>query len=214
MSNNEDNNYSTSALALDNDDNVKFYPFCYKIKESCPPCDKSYSENCITLLANYNSILSSPFKSKNEKKIALMRVGNCLKKYGDMYKRVGIELYVNPKTKEIYFPDHDRIQANFNVFLNEIGSNNTIINSTSAAKNENERIEKLVIYQILLNDKLREVYNHFYKQQGFSELESIMPKEYGIARIMGSEKGGKKRKTKRKKNRKIKTKKNIHKNKK
>ena len=55
------------------------------------------------------------------------------------------------------------------------------------------------LYNILLNDNLRQKYNEFYYSVGFSELNSVMPKEYGISRIMGKEEqtnGGRKRKIK------------------
>lgn len=167
-------------------EDTKIYPFCYKIKENCPPCPPcNENSNCVNLLAHYISLKSNKFRSENEKQVAKKNVGNCLKKFGDMYKKVGIELYVNPKTKQIIFPDHERILANYNLFLDDIGINQT--NSPYI----NELID---IYQILLNDKLREVYNDFYKMSGFAELESIMPKEYGIARILGRNiDGGKKR---------------------
>jgi hypothetical protein len=54
----------------------------------------------------------------------------------------------------------------------------------------------------LLNDSLRKLYNEFYYSYGYSELSSVMPKEYGIARLLGPESSGGKRKkqTKRRKN--------------
>jgi len=124
-----------------------------------------------------------------------MNVANCLQKYGDMYKTVGIELYVNPKTKQILFPDHQRILSNYNVFLNEIG-----LSEPTSPKDSDVIDNKIKVYQILLNDKLRETYNEFYQSAGFSELESIMPKEYGISRILNNKTGGKKRKINNKRN--------------
>jgi hypothetical protein len=66
---------------------------------------------------------------------------------------------------------------------------------------------KLMLFNILLNKSLRKKYNEFYSSYGFSELDSIMPKEYGIACIMGEEsKGGKQKKNKKtkRKNRRVK----------
>lgn len=186
------------------DDTIKMYPYCYKIKEDCPPYNmNSTYDNCIKLLAKYLALKSNRFVSENNLNDAYMKLGNCLRKYGDMYKKVGIELYVNPKTKQIIFPDNQRIISNYNVFLNDIATFDT--------KEEKNIDEKINIYQILLNSKLREVYNDFYQSAGFSELESIMPKEYGISKIMGTninKNGGKKRKTNkiRKKGRKTKRK--------
>ena len=180
---------------------TKLYPYCYKIKENCLPCEnpKSFDNHneCLELLAKYMSISDA---NPNSKDNALMAVGNCLKKYGDIYKKLGIELYVNPKTKQITFPDHQRIQSNMNLFLKEIG-----MEESKSPKEDNMRNEKMDMYNILLNDKLRQVYNDFYYSYGFSELESLMPKEYGIARIMGPEKetmGGKRRKKYSRKNKK------------
>jgi hypothetical protein len=183
---------------------TQVYPFCYKIKEDCPPCstplkcDNENQNECLELLAKYMSyseVNSNPQLKDN----TLMKLGDCLKKYGDIYKKLNIELYVNPKTKQINFPDHQRIQSNMNLFLKEIG-----MNESKSPKEENKRVEKMQLYNILLNDKLREVYNEFYYSYGFSDLDSIMPKEYGIARIMAPDSqtnGGKrKRVSRRKKN--------------
>lgn len=193
------------------DKTAEIYPYCYKIRDNCPPCNnycppcdnqlpsRSIDNNdCVYLLAKYLALKSNRFADKYKLDNAYMNVANCLQKYGDMYKTVGIELYVNPKTKEILFPDHQRILSNYNVFLNQIG-----LNEPTSPKDSNEIDNKIKLYQILLNDKLREIYNDFYQSAGFSELESIMPKEYGIARIMGKntdKNGGKKRKINNKRN--------------
>jgi hypothetical protein len=173
---------------------AEIYPYCYKIKEDCPPCDNDkIDNNCIYFLAKYLAIKSNRYADKSKVDNAYMNIVNCLQKYGDMYKKVGIELYVNPKTNQILFPDIERILSNYNLFLNEIGLNDT------TSSEENDVIDnKIKIYQILLNDNLREIYNNFYKSSGFSELESIMPKEYGISRILNQNfnniTGGKRRK--------------------
>jgi len=197
------------------DKTAEIYPYCYKIKDDCPPCDNQLpsrsidNNDCVYLLAKYLALKSNRFADESKLDKAYMNVANCLKKYGDMYKTVGIELYVNPKTKQILFPDHQRILSNYNVFLNEIG-----LNEPTSPGDSDEIDNKIKVYQILLNDKLREIYNEFYQSAEFSELESIMPKEYGIARIMGKNTdkyGGKKRKkTQKRRKRKSKTKRRIH----
>lgn len=180
------------------DKTVDIYPYCYKIKENCPPCnnynppnnnnnilgDSTVRSDCIYLLAKYLALKANTFADKYQLDNAHMNVANCLQKYGDMYKIVGIELYVNPKTKQILFPDHQRIISNYNLFLNEIG-----INEPTSQKDIEIVDNKIKIYQILLNDKLREIYNEFYQSAGFSDLESIMPKEYGISRILNTTDG-------------------------
>jgi hypothetical protein len=180
---------------------VEIYPYCYKIKDNCPPCNNqphnnnlySYniaSSDCIYLLAKYLALKSNIFADKNQLDKAHMNIGNCLQKYGDMYKTVGIELYVNPTTKQILFPDHQRIISNYNIFLKDIGG----FKKPNSLEDSDIIDNKIKIYQILLNDNLRELYNEFYQAPGFSELESIMPKEYGISRILNIEnntKGGK-----------------------
>lgn len=190
------------------DKTVEIYPYCYKIKDNCPPCDNNNPPNnnnltgdkldnndCVYLLAKYLALKTNRFADKYRLDNAHVNVANCLQKYGDIYKTVGIELYVNPKTKQILFPDHQRILANYNVFLNEIGLKEPI-----SPKDSDVIDNKIKLYQILLNDKLREIYNEFYQSAGFSELESIMPKEYGIARILNNKTGGKKRKINNKRN--------------
>jgi hypothetical protein len=182
---------------------VEIYPYCYKIKDNCPPCNNYYPphdnhlphdrkshNDCVYLLAKYLALKSNRFADKYQLDNAHMNVANCLQKYGDMYKIVGIELYVNPKTKQIIFPDHQRIISNYNILLNEIG-----LNEPTSPKDSDIIDNKIKIYQILLNDKLREIYNEFYQSAGFSELESIMPKEYGISRLLNNRTGGKRMKS-------------------
>ena len=134
------------------------------------------------------------------KETYLNNLFNCLKKYGDIYKKLGIELYVNPKTKQIIFPDNARIQSNLNLFIQDTNFD------TKSEREENNTNDKLMLYNILLNDKLRNKYNEFYYSTGFAEDGSLIPKEYGIARIMGKEtekEGGKRKKRKKRKTRKI-----------
>lgn len=174
------------------------YPFCYKIKETCLPCDNAnvvVNANPTDCLIELSKIAktSEMYTNKNVKDQNLDELFNCLKKYGDIYKQLGIELYVNPKTKNIIFPNNARIQSNLNLFLRETDFD------AMSPKNLKEFDYKLMLYNILLNDNLRQKYNDFYYSVGVSELESIMPKEYGIARIMGKEDektGGRKRKRK------------------
>jgi len=179
---------------------INLYPYCYKIKDECPPC--KIKDNCIRLLSHYLVLKSNKYVSEQSLNNAHMKLGDCLKQYGDMYKKVGIELYVNPKTKEIIFPDNQRITANYNMFLNGYSPFNL-----QTPKEESIYDEKIIIYQILLNEKLREVYNNFYRNEGFSEKESILPKEYGITRLMGPEienNGGKRKKKTNKTRKKVK----------
>lgn len=174
------------------------YPFCYKIKDNCLPCNNNNKINitlpidCISELAKFEKT-NSPYFNKELKEKYFDNLFNCLKKYGDIYKELGIELYVNPKTKEIIFPDINRIQSNFNLFLNY---DNFDKSSPEELENLNH---KLMLYNILLNDKFRQKYNQFYNSSGFADVESLMPKEYGIARILGKEiekEGGKRKKIK------------------
>jgi hypothetical protein len=100
----------------------------------------------------------------------------CLKQYGDIYKKLGIELYINEKTKQAVFPTNEGIRSNLNLYLSNVDPN----------KVSKESIEEtMMLYDILLNDKLREKYNEFYYSNGFGDLDSLKPKEYGIARILG-----------------------------
>jgi hypothetical protein len=113
------------------------YPYCYKIKEDCLPCDNTtdltsvkpgdntntntniFTTDCIDELSriakNKSRYISSDIKDKYSDDLF-----NCLKKYGDIYKKLGIELYVNPKTKAIQFPDNQRIQSNLNLYLEQM----------------------------------------------------------------------------------------------
>ena len=193
-------------------DNTVLYPYCYKIKDGCPPCSEKIVDNsiqnesdyCLELLANYVVVSENVYRSQDEKDEAKSQLGRCLKKLGDLYNKANIELYVNPNTKDILFPDQQRIQSSFNQFLREIGSN-----STNSPKEYYSRIEILKIFNILLNNKFRDIYNNLYVSEGLASPKSLKPKEYGITRLLGSDKevkwnlGGKKKnrkqnKTKRK----------------
>ena len=181
------NNYSYSTSK----ENV--YPVCYKIKETCPPCDQSHCPSCnntycLEELSNFNN---KGLKDERKKETDMDNLFNCLKKYGDIYKKLDIELYVNPKTQKITFPINSQIQSKLNLYLNSIDFN------TKSPKIGNKQDEKLMLFNILLNDNLRNAYNSFYISNGFSDLESLLPKKYGIARIMDTdydEVGGRKNK--------------------
>jgi hypothetical protein len=174
------------------------YPLCYKIKETCLPCKENVSSSCpscdntycLEELSNFNKKQS---KNDKEKENDLDKLFNCLKKYGDIYKKLGIELYVNPKTQQITFPSNPQIQSNLNLYLNTIDFN------TKSPKTGNKQEENLMLFNILLNDKLRNAYNDFYYSNNFAELESLLPKKYGISRIMDTDydkEGGRKLKKK------------------
>ena len=176
------------------------YPYCYKIKETCLPCPQTNNtENeCILLLSKF---LGS--RNSDEKKMREAHLFECLKKYGDIYKKLDIELYVNPTTKKILFPTNERIQSNLNVYLKNIGYDENASNFETSREYENERNQKNSMYNMLLNNTLREIYNSFYKRYRLAEPDSIKPKVYGISRIMGTPSGGKKtKKTKTIKNKK------------
>jgi hypothetical protein len=185
------------------------YPFCYKIKETCNVPTGIVNEinasptDCLTELSRISK-MSESYIDANVKDKNVDDLFNCLLKYGDIYKKLNIELFVNPKSKQAIFPDNARIQSNLNLFLKE-----TDFESASPKKLK-ELDYKLMLYNILLNDNLRQKYNEFYYSIGFSDLSSVMPKEYGISRIMGKEEqttGGKRRKKRKtNKNKKLKRK--------
>ena len=166
--------------------NSKVYPYCYKIKETCLPCDSKGSEKnpCTLELINYMKDKKNQMYNPNVYDESNDKLFECLKQYGDIYKKLGIELYINEKTKQAVFPTNDGVRANLNLYLSNVDTN----------KVSKESIEEtMMLYDILLNDKLREKYNEFYYSDGFSDLESLKPKEYGIQRLL---KGGKRRRTK------------------
>jgi len=162
------------------------YPYCYKIKETCNPgttsviCDLQF--NCIIELINYMKQQQTPLFDPNKKDEPYSKLFKCLQQYGDIYKKIGIELFVNPKTKQILFPDNQRIQANLNEYLRNVKIDNS---STKLIKTN------IMLYNILLNDYLRNLYNEFYPSYGFSDADSIQPKQYGINKIMGGKKSNK-----------------------
>lgn len=166
--------------------NTQIYPFCYKIKTRIRN-EQNTLGKCLKL---YHKYLLESHNSGN----TLNEFAQALKTYGDMYKTINLELYVHPKTKEIYFPDNTRLQAHYNTFLTNLHYNQD--------SNENKDLiyKKMEIYHLLFIDKIREIYNSYYWSHGFSELDSLLPKEYGIVQLLGKEeKHGGKRNTKKRK---------------
>ena len=181
--------------SLSNSTNTTVYPYCYKIKEDCLPCDSKGSEKntCTLELINYMKDKKNQMYNPNVPDESNDKLFECLKQYGDIYKKLGIELYINEKTKQAVFPTNEGVRANLNLYLTNVDTN----------KVSKESIEEtMMLYDILLNEKLREKYNEFYYSNGFGDLESLKPKEYGIQRLL---KGGKKRRTKKRKTNKRKT---------
>jgi hypothetical protein len=188
------------------------YPYCYEIKEGCPPCNRVQGdcndENCLEELSKFLLISENhPKKGSRrgryieEESLAFEQVKHCLQKYGDIYNELDILPYVNPTTKDVLFPDQIRIQSRFNQFIRNL--------STSHDK-ENDKY-KIKLFNILLNTKLREVYNSLYNQPLFANPKSLEPTDPGIGALMEKSKkvtyadeyapsaGGKKRKRKTKK---------------
>ncbi len=161
------------------------YPYCYKIKESCPPCNKveykDNAENCLKELSNFLLISENQPKQGTrkgkyieEEKAAFERVKNCLQKYGDIYDKLGILPYINPTTKAILFPDQTRIQSKFNEFIRKL-----------SRSDNNEMDEyKIKLFNILLNSKLREIYNDLYEEPYFANRKSLEPKDPGIGALI------------------------------
>jgi hypothetical protein len=186
-------------------DKTDVYPFCYKIKENCLPCPKKadYIQNeGVSLLARFLATTNN-----KEKKLKYYdELFYFLQQYGDIYKKLNIELYVNPSTKKVLFPNNQRIQANFNQYLTDIGLDERAPNFVPTEDFEKLKNECIIMYNILLIDKFREIYNDFYISDRLADPDSLKPKEYGIARLINDSSGGKK--SKKQKLRKIKTAKN------
>ena len=82
------------------------FPYCYKIKDSCLPCNDN-NHDCLKELYSdallYGVPVQNPIKTKS-----INDLFECLKKYGDIYKKLNIELYVD-KYGKIIFPNIERI---------------------------------------------------------------------------------------------------------
>ena len=167
-----ESNYSRS------NEDTQIYPYCYKIKENCPPCAPCprpkkirCASKCLLILSKLMSnrfYYNKELKQKYEDELF-----DCLKRYGDIYKELNIELFENPKTARIIFPEMDRIQANFNLFLKKINTDNP------TPEEKDEMYDKFTLYNILLNQKLKEKYDEFYYSYGFSDIDSLEPNESG-----------------------------------
>ena len=164
------------------------YPICYKIKET------SYPSSCILELANYLRLKkqlvydmhSNPSKDNkmereyriihikhaNEMKQADASLLQCLKQYGDIYKRLNIDLYVDSENK-ITFPDNQRVQSNLNIYMKKIAN-------TSSDKTQEETI---MLYNVLLNDSLRNAYNEFYVSEGYAKNDQLLVKDTTVDKL-------------------------------
>jgi hypothetical protein len=160
----------------------KYYPLCYKVENGCPPCNPSLSSiiykskypNCLEQLIKLS--ITADVKEKNSLEEDLFK---CLKQYGDVYKQLDIELYVNPINKKILFPTEERIISNLKKYIRECINNRTEINE-----------DLLLLYNMILISPLKEKYDEYYYSIG--DISSLLPKEYGIARLIN--RGGKKSK--------------------
>lgn len=156
---------------------------------------------CTKLLSLYLQTLEN--KGKYEADKIYHELLECLQPFGDIYGKLKMELYVNPRNRQIMFPDNPRIQAHLNTFLRESRLGNYAFMKEMASRDrpltpeEDANFENtLNLYQILLNDRLRTVYNEYYRSH-FAEPSSILPKEYGISKLLGGIKGRGIRRTKR-----------------
>lgn len=169
--------------SLSNSTNSTIYPLCYKIKESCLPCDSKGSEKNTTA----NELMNN-MKDTNVDNESTDESFEYLKGYGDIYKKLGILPYVDEK--KILFPDTGRIEANYNLL-------NTKVKNGEVSEEEFE--EKQMLYDILFDEKLREKYNEFYPS--IAKEGSLNPFKSGLNRIMG----GKRRRTHKRKTNKRRT---------
>ena len=172
--------------SLSNSTNTTVYPYCYKIKEDCLPCDSKGSEKntCTLELKNYMESVENPNYNETLKLQLEIKMKECLKQFGDIYKRLNIELVRNEKN-EPFYPDNQRIQSHLNTYLRTVDAN----------KVSQETLEEnMMLYGILLNDNLRKIYNQFYNYKGFSYNGEDEESE--------TQQGGKRRKTRRTKKRK------------
>jgi len=162
----------------------EIYPLCYKIKESCPSCDESTcpscnNTDCLKELSKYSNDIR-PYKGNVELSEEYYHLLICLKKYGDIYKKLDIVLHVNEK-KEITFPTNLQIQSSLNLYL----YSNKFLNPTTP-KEVKEQDEKIMLFNILLNDKLRAAYNRFYKIPGFADTDSLIESKYGFDKLINT----------------------------
>ena len=139
--------------------------------------DIKVDEICLDFMAEY--VQAKELKHVNtalynEKK---QNASNCLRKFGDIYKQLDIELYVLPN-KKVIFPDSSRINAHFNIFLRNYQVN------PKTAKIVREQEKKLKLFDFILHDIYREVYNEFYYLNGFSTSDSLTEKSYGMERLL------------------------------
>jgi hypothetical protein len=180
--------------SLSNSTNTTVYPYCYKIKEDCLPCDSKGSEKnaCTDELINYMKSVENPYYNKESKLQSEIKMRECLKQFGDIYKRLNIELRRNEKN-EPFYPDNERIQSHLNTYLRNVDTNNV-------SKEILE--ENMTLYGILLNENLRKIYNKFYHYKGFSYNGEDEESTDGLSE---TQQGGKKRRTKKRKTNKRKT---------
>ena len=157
---------------------MALYRTYHRVYDNIPDNNNNEIDNkCINSLAEYVQAKELQHVNKPLYYEKMQNAFDCLKKYGDIYKQLDIELYVLPN-KTVIFPDSSRINAHFNIFLR----NYQVDPKTITIRREQEK--KLKLFDFILHDIYREVYNEFYYSNGFSTSESLKQKTYGIEKLL------------------------------
>lgn len=156
----------------------------------------AYSQT-IELLGLYEQVKSKieqniPNVGEEDLIVARDNLINYIKnEYGDIYKKLKIDLYVNPTTKKIIFPNIHRLNSNYILFLKS-----QMFDKMKSSDNNSDSLAlynyKIEMYNVLFNDILVNFYNTYYCDY-FAVGNSCKPKLYGIAKIMGGKRTRRKR---------------------
>ena len=136
--------------------NNKIYPLCYKIKEISH--DKYV--NCLYLFSRY-------LVDKNNVRL-MNELDECLERYGNMYKKLNIDIATYGPMKVPLLPADDdngdiRMQLNMTEFMKSIGAGLPIdLSHDIDGPVKDEIILKMNMHSLLLYGKFREYYNDFY----------------------------------------------------
>jgi hypothetical protein len=147
------------------------YPLYHTIEEEEPsPSPKFPSTNCPDCLGEIIklSIIPSVYTEYSEEDKINMRdkMFECLKKYGDIYKDLDIELYVD-KNNRVTFLDEKGIISHLKTYVKSCVDGRIEVDNN-----------KMMLYSILLNNVFRDAYNKYYYE--IVGHESITPTKFGI----------------------------------
>lgn len=102
--------------------------------------------------------------------IAYKPLINCLERYGNIYKQLGIRVFVNIGKNVVIFPGDEQLKANYKIFKRNYKSQIEIGNPSYT--------KRLEIYNLLFRPRFREIYNDYLMNNKYNKDAKIYTAEY------------------------------------